>query len=138
VFPNPIVLDVDIPCAGIMGSCTVPDYLVASWTVSVSTLNSIGGRGIIDVVLVDARTGMPVSNQQGTVSGDVAVVLTGNDSVTVAQKLTWQIQGEFTHPGMFSLVFTVHFTDTSGVPVSETLTVPGVFPPGEAVGAAVE
>jgi hypothetical protein len=137
VSPDPVTLDVDIPCAGVFASfpCAIPDRLLASWTLSVSTSNSVGGRGTISVVVVDAATGTPLANQQGTVSGEMTFVLGSNESVAITQKLSWPIQGDFTHAGTFALVFTIQLTDTMGEPITETLTVPGKFPPGESVGA---
>jgi hypothetical protein len=135
VAPNPVPIGMGIPCAGVpaIGNCLTsppPSYLGADWTVSVATRNDIGGRGIVEVLVVDAATGQPVVDQ-GTLRGDLSVVLGPHTSTSVAVRwvrLLMNAGPSRIVPPQLAFVITVDLTDTMGNRFSETVTVPERLP----------
>jgi hypothetical protein len=128
VVPDPIPVDFVDPCAGVfaMFPCSATDYLHAKWTVSVSTLNEIGGRGTLDVRVVDAASGAPLSDSADGISGDLEVLL--GPRASVALPVEWRRPVPEGGPGripppQFAFLITAQLTDSMGNRVSETVTV---------------
>ena len=77
ITPAPVPVSLVDPCAGVFAGnpCSATIYLDAKWAVSVSSTNGVGGRGDIEVLVVDAATAQPLPDPRGTVSGGAGVVL---------------------------------------------------------------
>jgi len=133
VAPDPIPVELVHPCAGVfaMFPCSATNYLHARWTVSVSTMNDIGGRGTVEIRAVDAASGQPLPDPTGSVSGDLEVLLAPQATVTLPVEWTRPIPeggpGRIPPPQLAFLI-TVQLTDTNGNRVSETITVREMLP----------
>jgi hypothetical protein len=114
-----------------MFPCSATNYLYAKWTVTVSTMNDVGGRGTIEIRAIDAATGQPLSDPAGTVSGNLEVLL--GPHATVAVPIEWRRLVPEGGPGrvpppQLAFVITVQLTDSTGHRVSEEVTVREVLP----------
>jgi hypothetical protein len=128
VDPDPAPVDLAHPCAGVfaMFPCSATEYLYSRWTVSVSARNDIGGRGSINVRVVDAASGQPLPEPQDIVLGGREVLLAPGASVS------WPIEwrrpippagaGRIVPPQL-AFVISVEVTDTTGHRVSDAVTV---------------
>jgi len=128
VTPDPIPVNLVDPCAGVfaMFPCSATIYLDARWTVSVSTMNGIGGRGTVEITIVDAASGAPLPEPVGNVSGELEVLLGSYASVSLP--LEWRRPIPQDGPGripppQLAFLITVHLTDSTGNRVSDTVTV---------------
>lgn len=128
VTPDPIPVNLVDPCAGVfaMFPCSATIYLDARWTVSVSTMNGIGGRGTVEITVVDAASGAPLPDPVGNVSGQLEVLL--GPYASVALPLEWRRPIPQAGPGripppQLAFLITVHLTDSTGNRVSEAVTV---------------
>jgi len=114
-----------------MFPCSATNYLHAKWTVSVSTMNDIGGRGTVEIRAIDAASGQPLPDPTGSVSGDLEVLLAPQATVTLPVEWTRPIPeggpGRIPPPQLAFLI-TVQLTDTNGNRVSETITVREMLP----------
>jgi hypothetical protein len=131
VAPDPIPVELADPCAGKFGACSATEYLDSKWTVSVSAMNDVGGRGTLEVHVVDAASGQPLLDPAGSVSGDLQVLL--GPRASVALPIEWRRPLVDTGaarllPAQLAFVISVHLTDSMGNPVSETVTVPEKLP----------
>jgi len=127
VVPNSIPVVLVQPCAGVfaMFPCSATNYLDAKWTVTVSALNDMGGRGTIEIRAIDAASGQPLADPAATVSGDPEVLLGPHGSVTLP--VEWRRSIPVGGPGripppQLGFVITVQLTDNAGHRVSETVT----------------
>src|ERR1051325_5959638 len=77
VVPDPVPVDLVMPCAGVfaMFPCSAANYIHSNVTVSVATLGEAGGRGTLEIHAVDAATGQPLPAPAATVSGELEIVL---------------------------------------------------------------
>jgi hypothetical protein len=109
-----------------MFQCSASNYLDAKMTVSVATMNEIGGRGTIEVRAIDAAGGGPLPEPAGVVTGEVDVLL--GPRASVALPIEWKRTVPEGGPGrippsLLAFLVTVQFTDTEGNHMSETVTV---------------
>jgi len=91
-----------------------------------STLNEIGGRGTLDVRVVDAASGAPLSDSAGGISGVLEVLL--GPRASVALPVEWRRPIPEGGPGrippaQLAFLITAQLTDSMGNRVSETVTV---------------
>lgn len=128
VSPDPVAVDLVHPCAGVfaMFPCSASNYLHAKMTVTVATMNAIGGRGTIEVRAIDAAGGGPLPEPAGVVTGEVGVLL--GPHASVALPIEWKRNVSDGGPGrippsQLSFLVTVELTDVEGHHVSETATV---------------
>ena len=133
VVPDSIPVDFVRPCAGVfaMFPCSATNYLYAKWTVTVSTMNDIGGRGTIEIRVIDVASGQPLSDPEGSVSGDLEVLL--GPHASVALPVEWRRPIPEGGPGripppQLAFVITVQLTDSMGHRVSEAVTVREMLP----------
>ena len=133
VTPKPLPVSLVMPCGGVFAGlpCSASDYVQAKWTAAVSSTNEIGGRGVIEVLVVDAATGLPIPEPQGTVTGGGEFVLAPR--ATAAVPLEWKRTVPTSGPGripppQFAFIVTVRLTDTMGRGASESLTVREALP----------
>lgn len=128
VLPDPVPVDLVDPCAGVfaMFPCSAASYIRSQLTVSVATLDEIGGRGAVEIHAVDAATGQPLPAPAGSLLGELDVVLGPHASTAVP--LEWKRPIPDAGPGrippaQLAFVATVQWTDNRGKHVSETVTV---------------
>lgn len=123
VVPDPIPVNSVLPCAGVFAQfpCSATAYLDAKLTVTVSTMNDIGGRGTIEVRAVDGASGQTLRDPQGTVSGDLDVLLGPHSSVS--RPVEWKRPIRDGLPPQLAFVVTVQLTDSMGNHVLEEVTV---------------
>jgi hypothetical protein len=88
-------------------------------------MNDVGGRGTIEIRVVDAANGQPLPDPAGSVSGELEVLLGPHASVTLP--IEWRRPLPEAGPGMLppqlAFLISVQLTDSTGNHVSEAVTV---------------